>query len=251
MKWLVIACVLGTVASAGVHACRRERPAACDLPPRDCVGDHCGDLVQLLPSIGPGYVDDFILQEDSSITSTSYLRRDLMMLVKYAAARVACDAEDWRTGNGALIGLGDASDVDGNTPGTAYGRPRHPRNTHEGGYDIDIAYYQRNTDDNRLRPVCPTGEGKDAFHCIARPNKLDAKRTALFIGTLFESTRVRIVGIDGRAAKPIRDQLKRLCATSVLTADSCARIRLGYESEPTGRQWFYGHHNHLHLSLER
>ena len=48
--------------------------------------------MQLLPAIGPGYHDDVIHWEDSSVTSTSYMRRELMMLVKYATARVACDA---------------------------------------------------------------------------------------------------------------------------------------------------------------
>ena len=250
MKWLVLVCVLGTLASAVVHSCRSERPRACDLPPRDCEGDHCGDLVQL-PELGHGYFDDMITWEDTSITSTSYLRRDLMMLLQYAAARVACDAASWRTGNGAPLGFGDASDVDGNTPGTAYGRPRHPRTTHEHGLDIDIAYYQRRVPDNKIRPVCPTGDGMDAYRCVAPPDTLDARRTALFIGTLFESDRVRIVGVDGMVAKPVLKQLGRLCREGVLTADSCARIRLGYETERTGRSWYYSHHNHMHVSLKR
>ncbi len=246
----MIACLAGTLVSAAWRICRPGRPAACELPPRDCVGDDCGDLVQMLPAVGPGYVDDFEIYEDSSVWSTSYLRRELMMLVKYAAARVACDAAEWRTGNGAPIGLGDGSDVDGNTPGTAYGKPRHPRTTHEHGYDIDIAYYQR-AKDNRIQPVCPTGDGVDAYRCVKPPDTLDAKRTALFIGTLFESDRVRIVGVDGKVAKPVLDQIRRLCASGMLSADACARIKLGYETELTGKHWYYGHHNHLHVSLER
>lgn len=242
VKWLVIACLAGTLASA-VWRCRDERPAACELPQRDCT-EGCDDLVQLLPEIGPGYFDDYIYEESSSITSTSYLRRDLMMLVKYAAARVACEMP------GQPLGMGDASDVDGNTPGTAYGRARHPRTTHERGLDIDIAYYQRAAD-NRLRPVCPTGEGRDAFRCVDRPNTLDVKRTALFIGTLFESERVRIVGIDGKVAVPLRAQLDRMCRRGELTAEACKRISLGYETEQTGRFWYYGHHNHMHVSLKR
>lgn len=249
MKWLVVACLVGTIASAVWRACRVERPAACELPPRDCTAG-CDDLVQFLPSIGPGYFDDAVFEESSRATSTSYVRRDLMMLVKYATARVACDAASWRSGNGARLGLGDGSEIDGSIPGTSYGHPRHPRHTHEHGYDIDIAYYQRGIADNKVRAVCPT-ESEDAFHCTGKPTGLDAKRTALFIGTLYESDRVRIVGIDGMVAKPIRDQLARMCRTGQVTAEACRRIALGYETEPTGRQWFYGHHNHLHLSLKR
>lgn len=204
-----------------------------------------------MPPVGPGYFDDVMLWEDSPPWSTSYLRRDLMMLIKYAAARVACDAADWKSGNGAPLGLGDASDVDGNIPGTAYGKPRHPRASHEHGRDIDIAYYQRGVADNRVQPVCPTGDGMDAFRCVSRPTTLDAKRTALFIGTLFESDRVRIVGVDGEVAKPVLDQIRRLCRREMLTADACARIKLGYETKPTGRHWYYSHHNHMHVSLHR
>jgi hypothetical protein len=250
VKWLVLACVIGTVATGVWRACHHDPPAACELPPRDCVED-CDDLVQFWPQVGPGYTDDFVPEEDSSVTSTTYLRRDLMMLVKYAAARVACDGAGWETGHGAPLGLGDASDVDGHTPGTSYGRPRHPRTTHEGGYDIDLAYYQRDTPDNRLRPVCTVGDGKDQFRCTRRPHLLDAKRTALFIGAMFESERVRIIGVDGKVARPVLDQLHKLCVQGIVPPDACARVRLGYETENTGRLWFYGHHNHMHVSVKR
>jgi hypothetical protein len=240
VKWIVLACAAGTIALALWH---REGNPACELPERDCV-EGCDELVRL-PAVGPGYIDDFVLWEDSPELSTSYLRRDLMMLVTYAAAKVACEME------GNPIGLGDASDVDGNTPGTTYGRPRHPRTTHENGYDIDIAYYQRGTPNNRIRAVCATGEEMDAFRCVKKPHLLDARRTALFVGTLFESERVRIVGVDGSVAPPLVRQLERLCKEETFVSGTCGRIRLGFETERTGRNWYYGHHNHLHVSLKR
>ncbi len=125
---------------------------ACPLPRRVCSA-RCHELVKIAP-IGRGYIDVHLDAEADTETSTSYLRRDLMMLVEYAAAKVACKADDWSTGNGGLIALGDMSERDGATPGTRTGSPRHPPNTHTHGRDIDIAYFQRDTLDNQLRPIC-------------------------------------------------------------------------------------------------
>lgn len=54
------------------------------------------------------------------------------MLVKYAAARVACLADGWDLGNHQPIGLGDMSEADGSIPGTSIGEPGRPDNTHAG-----------------------------------------------------------------------------------------------------------------------
>jgi hypothetical protein len=234
VKWIVLACLLATT---GTWCALRSPPANA---PQDCAGD-CGELVRFLPSIGPGYFDDAVPEEQGSLSSTSYVRRDLMMLVKRAAARVGTDHP---------IGLGDGSERDGRTPGSRYGRPRHPRHTHRDGRDMDIAYYQRGTDDNRLRAVCPVGTGIDAFHCIGPPDHLDVRRTALFIATLYESDRVRIVGVDGMVAPLLSHELERICKRGIVSKEACGRMRLGYETEPSGRGWYYGHHNHMHVSLK-
>src|SRR5262249_16789158 len=111
----------------------------CVLPARACTASDCAELVEM-PTVGEGYMDVRLDGELTSEAWTSYLRRDLMLLVRYAAAKVACKAHDWRTGNGGPIVLGDMSERDGSTPGTWYGLPRHPVNTHVDGRDIDIAY---------------------------------------------------------------------------------------------------------------
>ena len=195
------------------------------------------------PTQGPGYVDVPLDEEVALPESTSYLRRDLMMAIKYATAKVACES------GAHPLALGDMSDRDGETPGTAHGVPRHPRGTHEAGRDIDVAYYQRGTPDNHLRPICPhVTDGVEQWHCTGPPTTLDARRTALFIGFLFESARVRIVGIDGAALAPIERWLQRACAARTIAAEACARVRLGYEMSDTGRLWYLGHHNHMHVS---
>jgi hypothetical protein len=221
---------------------------ACELPARAC-SEHCADLVQI-PAVGAGYVDVRLDDEQTAETSTSYVRRDLMMLVQYAAAKVACKANGWSTGHGGPIALSDMSERDGATPGTARGSPRHPRGTHVGGRDIDIAYFQRGTLDNQLRPICPhrTAAGLDQHRCLAAPSRLDAYRTALFIGALLEEPQVRAIGIDGRAARPILAALDELCASGWLEPAACRADRIRFETTDSGHGWFRGHHNHLHVS---
>ena len=232
---------IAAIATAAYVATRE--PQADALPPRDCT-ERCDDLVWFSPARGPGYEE--VPENDDEValpSSMSYARRDLAMALKYATAKVQ------RETGGHALGLGDMSDRDGATPGMAYGEPRHPRHTHVAGRDADVAYYQRGTPDNHPRPICPhvTG-GVEQWHCTAPPTILDARRTAMFIGFMFESTHVRIIGVDGAAAPPILRALKRACADGTIEPDACARVRLGYETSDTGRLWFYGHHNHMHVS---
>jgi hypothetical protein len=177
----------------------------------------------------------------------------MMMLVRYAAAKTECKTRDWPTGNGGEVALGDMSERDGSTPGTREGNARHPSSTHVGGRDIDIAYFQRDTLDNQLRPICRHRErGVDLFRCIAPPTKLDAWRTAFFIGALLEEDRLRVIGIDGAAAPAILGAFDELCDTEWIDVDACARrSRVVFETLDTHRGWFRGHHNHLHVSWSK
>lgn len=220
----------------------RPWESSCSIPPRDCeVG--CDELVWVTAVPGPGYRDVPVPGEHDLARSTSWLRRDLFMVIRHAAARVAC------TSGGLPIELGDMSERYGMTPGTAAGMPRHPFGTHLGGHDIDLAYYQRGPFRNSLNPVCPhMFDGVDQARCVGPPARLDVRRTALFIGTLFESPGTRIVGVDGRVGPILRDELKVLCAAGTFSRAACDRIRLGYETEDTGRGWFHFHHAHMHVS---
>lgn len=228
------------------------RRPACELPPRRCVGSrrYCRELIELSPAEGPGYEDVRLPEERSPRRSSSYLRRDVAMLVTYAAARVACETAAW-PGPVRPIVLGDMSQRSGQVPGSWNFEPRHPAGSHEGGRDIDIAYYQLGTEGNDLRPICPhTLHGHERYHCVAPPTTLDAMRTALFIGALFEERLVRGVGIDGQAVAPIEEAGRRLCRARWLHRDACARleVQLFYETADSGLGWFYSHHHHLHVS---
>ncbi|MDI7267399.1 MAG: hypothetical protein QME96_05345 [Myxococcota bacterium] len=228
-------------------------PDCPDLPPLRCSGSsaYCAEIVPFDPDEGPGYWDYPQNGETAADQYRSYLRRDVMMLIQYAAAKVACKSADWTTGNGAPLGLGDMSEADGSIPGTREGSPDHPAGTHTGGRDIDVAYYQVTTSDNRLRPICPHRDsaGRNAQRCTDLPDNFDAYRTALFVGALAEHPNLRVVGVDGQVSLVLRAAIERLCSGGWIDPDVCADgIPLGYELIYEGRGWYLSHHHHAHVS---
>jgi len=175
-----------------------------------------------------------------------------MMLVRYAAASVACLTADWEFGNGGDLALGDMSEENGDIPGTSIGEPGHPEGTHRYGHDMDIGYYQQNTPDNRLRPICVhTIGGADQYHCTEAPVYLDVWRTALVLGLMHASPQLRVIGVDGQAGLAVASALVELCDAGWLDNDACVpRLRkLAYEPTDEGRGWYRFHHHHFHISL--
>lgn len=226
-----------------------------DLPERDCQGDeaYCGELVAFSPRTGPGYLDYPVHDETEADQYRSFARRDLQMLVQWAAAVVECKAKTWGGGNGAPLGLGDMSEADGSAPGSRHHRPDHPEGTHLDGFDIEIAYFQTSAAiDNTLRAVCPhTQAGQDVYRCVFAPTTLDLWRTSLFVGLLFTSPRIRVVGVDGQIGPRLEQATTVLCARGWLSGPSCSGNRpLAYETADEGFGWFQNHHDHLHLSLK-
>lgn len=221
------------------------------LPQRDCTGTatYCNELLPFEPDLGPGYEDYPLNGETQTNQYRSYLRRDAQMLVKYASAYVECKAAGWNTGNGGLIGLGDMSEANGAIPGTSVGQPGHPAGTHVDGVDIDIGYFQAGTVDNKLRPICPhTSGGKDQYHCVAPPDKLDVWRTALFLGALMTSKDVRVIGVDGQVGTLVEAAASTLASTGWLPSSVASLPKLAFEVTNTGAGWYQFHHHHLHLS---
>ncbi len=227
-------------------------PPCDELPPLSCTGDtgYCTELIPFEPDEGPGYWDFPIPGETAEDQSYSYLRRDAVILIKYAAAKVACKTADWDYGNFAPLGLGDMSEADGSTPGTNIGSLRHPPKTHENGNDIDTAYFQLFSPDNLLRPVGDSYIGiEDQFHIIDDPYALDVWRTALFIAYLSEHPDLRVVGVDGQIGlllEPALDQLVTLGWIDEVLRES---IPLAYEVVDHGYGWYRFHHTHMHMSM--
>jgi hypothetical protein len=174
-----------------------------------------------------------------------------MMLIKWATAYVDCKAAGWGGGNGHPLGLGDMSEGNGAIPGTATGNPGHPPNTHEDGYDMDIAYYQNAGNDNFLKPICDHVQGgQDAYHCVSEPYLLDLWRTALFLGALLSSERTRVIGVDGKVGALGSQAISVLEGQGWLPSkDAQAQGTLAYEVTNEGLGWYNFHHHHLHISL--
>lgn len=207
----------------------------------------CGALDNFEPRSTPAYTDYPINGELEVLQYRSYLRSDFIPIVQKAAQTVKVAAGAWQTGHGAPIGLGDMSECDGSIPGTSVGAPAHPPGTHLHGHDIDIAYYQAGTPDNRLRAVCPSElNGADPNRCTGAPDHLDAKRTALFVDALAASGKVRVIGVDGWIGPLVEAELESLCLAGI---SSCSPVPLAYETTDTGLGWFYGHHHHMHVSF--
>jgi len=219
--------------------------------PKECAGSDCLALTTFEPRVTDWYEDYPENGETWQNQYRSHLRVELAALVSQATARTHCKTQAWETGNGAPLGMGDASESNGAIPGTSIGVPAHPAGSHLNGRDIDIAYYQIAQPDNRLRPVCPHHTwGDDESHCTATPTTLDVWRTAYFIGTLLESSRVRVIGVDGKVGPYVDAAMQSLCDAGWLDDASCGDARLVYESTNLGNGWFYHHHHHLHLSLK-
>lgn len=225
------------------------------LPTRDCSGSeaYCGALLPFEPVDGPGYTNYPLNGESAANQYRSYARRDLQMLVKYAAAFADCKASDWAGGNGFPLGLGDMSEADGAIPGTSIGEQGHPDGTHVDGNDMDIAYFQVGTPNNQLRPVCEHSvNGLEQYHCVQQPHLLDIWRTSLFIGALMSSSRVRVIGVDGKVGELVLETLDWLCGNGWFAQSICdnATSRLAFEVTNTNMGWFLHHHHHLHVSLK-
>lgn len=229
-------------------------PDCPSLPPMRCTlgTAQCGELTTFDPRTTDAWDDYPLNGETASNQYRSFLRRDVIMLLKYASEKVLCKTAGWSLpGNGPPIGLGDMSEANGAIPGTSIGDPGHPAGTHVNGRDIDMGYYQVGTANNRLRPICVHSiNGADQYHCTQDPIYLDVWRSAAYIGFMLEHSNVRVIGVDGRAGALIAAAMASLCQDGWMTTTACAnRGKLAYEVTDTGRGWYRFHHHHMHLSF--
>jgi hypothetical protein len=244
-----------------------SEPACENLPPLICEDPQggCAELVLFEPIVGEGYLNYPVNGETFNNQYRSYLRQDLMMIVKYASAKVACKTVDWSYIDYRPVWLMDMSEKDGAVPGTSVGDPGHPPGTHENGKDLDIAYFH--TDVPKILPwekdspslvkgnhplaICqPTIFGMIVDHCTKNPILLDPWRTALIIAYISEHTEIRVIGVDGKVGPIIESALDQLVKAGWLTEGERVNIPLAYEEENTFLGWFYHHFHHIHVSLD-
>jgi hypothetical protein len=178
----------------------------------------------------------------------SYLKKYVSESVRYAAASVKCSmGGDSSVGP---LGFGDMSEADGG--GITH---RHPGDSHANGKAIDIAYYLKRPVDgggNYLQPVCDHHiRGEDQHHCVKPPHNIDYKRTAIMVGKLLESPKLRVIGVDGKIIDGLKKEMKKQCSRGGKLAGSkgCNNIhKITAEKTNTGMGWFHHHHHHLHAS---
>jgi hypothetical protein len=101
--------------------------------------------------------------------------------------------------------------------------------------------------------VCPhTSGGSEANHCTGEPTILDVKRTALFLGALLTSDRVRVMGVDGKIGPLLVDAMQKQCDDGTLPTVACERkLLIRYEATDTGGGWFYFRHHSIHISSKK
>jgi len=205
-------------------------------------------LYRFNPRLANGYWDYEINQEGAS-QYRSWIRKDVMGVVRYATAMTECLSSDWDYQGFMPLGLGDMSEENGDIPGAQYDAPGHPDGTHEGGSDMDIAYYQLGQMDNTLRSVCiHVSGGQDVSHCVSQPHLLDKWRTAVFIAKLHDNPALRVIGVDGKVGPIVEDAVQQLCAADWIDGPACTNLKLTYEVTNGGAGWYYFHHHHLHVS---
>lgn len=226
-----------------------EGPAC---PDWRCTGTDCTALVMLegdtdpssAESIRRGYYVD-------TRTRYTWLRRDLVLVLQHATCEVAR-----RFPGTAPLGIQDLSQMDGLTPGTDVGDPRHPTTTHRGS-DLDLSYYQTDGD-NDGHIVCGDGSDtngngtrgrwNDGYFCTTETNIVDWPREAYFFAMLASTPLVRIFGIDTTFVDDLREELDRQHDLGWITDAQHERANdLGWGS---AGGWQF-HHHHSHMSFVR
>lgn len=179
-----------------------------------------------------------------SVSNYRWLRRETMMLLRYAQHEVARQFPGTRP-----LGLIDMCQRDAITPGYDVGDPRHPESTHDQGGNIDVAYYQT-LSDNHARVVCDASEGhSDGYFCTAGSESthvVDLPRTVYFIVALARSSRLRVVGIDRVIGPLLAAEARRMRDAGTITTTE-------YNAFVAKTTWGDGwpfHHHHLHISMQ-
>ncbi len=184
----------------------------------------------------------------------AFLRRDLTLLLQYAACEVAK-----RFGGTQPVGISDMSQADGLTPGTVECGPecaRHPTSTHRGD-DIDVAYFQT---DGMNDPQIICGDGSDnnnngrvgrhndGYFCTTQANIIDWPRQLWWFAKLAESPLVRVTGIDQTLTDDFQKGARQLYEQGEVTNAVYGRmLALGAGNEGG---WAF-HHHHTHHSYNR
>lgn len=233
--------------------------SASGCPAWECTGATCTDLVLVPAPSDPASADaisaGFYRAHQERY---SYLRRDMAMLLAYAACETAAHFPGTHP-----LGTGDLSQADGMTPGTDVGSLRHPDGTHTGS-DMDLGYYQTDGTNNP-QIICGdgsdtnangvTGTYNDGYYCTGTTNIVDIPRQAYFLAKMGVHPGTRVFGVDRTLAAALQAELQRLRdAGDISATEFSGGSSLGYDDpgvapgDAAYRGWAF-HHHHTHLSF--
>lgn len=193
------------------------------------------------PYVGDGYRFD-------SDTNYRWIRRELMMLVRYAIHGTQQAHPGTRP-----LGLIDMCQRDGITPGYDINDPRHPESTHDQGGNIDIAYYTTLADGplgySQARIICgPTENNQDGSFCTeaaTTQHVVDLPRQVRFMTLLLDHPRLRVIGVDKVIHPLLLAEADRQLEEGLITQTQRSRFNTKVTS---GDGWPF-HHHHIHVSM--
>ena len=179
----------------------------------------------------------------ATVSGYKWGRRELIMLVRDGLRALREQYPDT-----AVVSLADTCQQDGVTPGYDIGKPRHCFTCHDQGGNIDIAYFTTDGS-NKVQTICgPDGANVDKSkqQCAAAAKAghiVDLDRQTWFIARLFDSGRVRAIGIDPVVGPLVQARAKEMRKAGQISAAGNAGIQTKFGLWAT-------HHDHIHVSLE-
>lgn len=208
--------------------------------------EDCTDLERLIlfPFADP---DDTFLGDNFSMESPTnyrFLRREALMMIRYGLAEV----ELLYPGN--KLSIWDLSQSDGRTPSWDICWLLHPDMTHDqGGYGIDVAYYQLGESESRIMTICgPGGLTMDGQHCSASAETghlVDLTRQAYLHVALARNPRFQWVIYDRVIGPLVVEEVYILRDDGIISdeeAAAAADTAIWADAYPY-------HFNHVHISM--
>jgi len=210
----------------------------------ECVGLP-GGVMKLYQFPQPDPEDDWAggLYHFETVSGYLWARRELIMLVR-DALRATFDAYP---GTGS-VGVIDASQEDGVTPGYNIGKPRHCRTCHDEGGNIDLAYFAVDGV-NQGRTICGpdganvTADGQQCTDAAAADHIVDLDRQVYLLARLFEHPRTRAIGIDPVIANVVFAHAQGMLDAGEISLEGYLGMQTQFGLWPT-------HHHHIHLSMD-
>jgi len=214
------------------------------------------------PVIGDGvFFESGLSMSDQSVHESSsirWARRELIMLLRYAIFEVQ-EAFPGTT----PLAIGDIGLSDGSTP---WGHPDH---THDGGCNVDIAYYikaefQRQWGNLVYRQICCDYDHLIGYSCVdddessdgygmcvpgsENTHIVDIPRTALLLAKLATGNRLRAAGVEAKIVPELKAEFLQLLNDGAITQQEYDTVVAKTFSAADDPSWIW-HFHHMHISL--